>query len=212
MSAAIKASTVNAGRVSGGALMSRSAFMGDPGLFGFIGKAISSVGGAILGSSPLGGLARTAVTAATGFFGGRASAGATAPFIPTAIRPPIIARSLFVQEANGSKAGGGTPAGAPVAGATGARQRFFPTGATGLGEGCQSGFHPNKSDYFLKDGTFVEAGSRCVKNRRRNPLNPRANSRAIKRLQSAKRADKLIRSVTIRCPRCAKNSDTCGCR
>ena len=55
------------------------------------------------------------------------------------------------------------------------------------GMGCPSGFHPNKSSYFLKDGTFVPEGTRCVKNRRRNAANPRALDRAISRLNSAKR-------------------------
>lgn len=53
--------------------------------------------------------------------------------------------------------------------------------------GCPSGYHPNKSSYFLKDGTFVPEGSRCVKNRRRNPGNMRALDRALGRLNSAKR-------------------------
>lgn len=53
---------------------------------------------------------------------------------------------------------------------------------------CPSGCHPNKSDYFLRDGTFVPARSRCVRNRRRNPLNPRALDRAISRIGSAQNA------------------------
>lgn len=52
---------------------------------------------------------------------------------------------------------------------------------------CPSGYHPNKSDYFLKDGTFIAKGSRCVRNRRRNPMNPRALDRAIGRMNSAKK-------------------------
>jgi hypothetical protein len=37
-----------------------------------------------------------------------------------------------------------------------------------------------------------------VKNRRRNPLNPKAASRAISRLESAKRAVKDLGRVSIR--------------
>ena len=50
---------------------------------------------------------------------------------------------------------------------------------------CPSGCHPNKADYFLKSGEFVPKKTRCVTNRRRNPLNPRALDRAISRLGSA---------------------------
>lgn len=70
--------------------------------------------------------------------------------------------------------------------------------APGMKLACPSGMHPNKSDYFLKDGTFVAKGTRCVKNRRRNPLNPRALDRAISRIQSAKKASKKISRVTVR--------------
>ena len=80
-------------------------------------------------------------------------------------------------------------------------QRRVPGGATGLvSVACPSGFHPNKSSYFLMDGSHVEEGSRCVKNRRRNPLNPRALSRSIGRIKGAKRASKLLSSITIRDP------------
>ena len=66
-------------------------------------------------------------------------------------------------------------------------QRVLPGGETGLGEGCGRGFHPNKSSYWLKDGTHVEKGTRCVRNRRRyNPANARATSRSIGRVNAAK--------------------------
>lgn len=60
---------------------------------------------------------------------------------------------------------------------------------------CPGGMHANKADYFVKrrdaNGNFVGGhdfvaeGSRCVANRRRNPLNPRALSRAMARTDSA---------------------------
>ena len=53
---------------------------------------------------------------------------------------------------------------------------------------CPAGCHPNKSDYFLKGGSFIPRGTRCVRNRRRNPLNPRALDRAISRIGSAQNA------------------------
>lgn len=49
------------------------------------------------------------------------------------------------------------------------------------GEGvCPTGFHWNKSGYMTQQG-YVAEGSRCVKNRRMNPANPRALVRAIRR-------------------------------
>jgi len=49
-----------------------------------------------------------------------------------------------------------------------------------------SGFHLNKSSYFLIDGTHVPKGSRWVKNRRRNALNPSALRRAVSRINAGK--------------------------
>jgi hypothetical protein len=65
-----------------------------------------------------------------------------------------------------------------------------------------SGYHWNKSDYFLMDGTFVPKGTKIVKNRRRNSLNPRALDRAIGRVSGAKKASKKLSRITIRssCP------------
>lgn len=74
----------------------------------------------------------------------------------------------------------------------GGAQRFFPGGETGLeiqmpaNVGTQKGYHLNKSSYFLLDGTYVPKGSRLVKNRRRNPLNPRALRNAIGRIDAGK--------------------------
>jgi len=60
------------------------------------------------------------------------------------------------------------------------------------------GYHPNKSDYFLKSGEFVPKGSRMVKNRKRNPANARATSRAISRISGAKRYAKSLGRISIR--------------
>jgi len=67
------------------------------------------------------------------------------------------------------------------------------------GAACVSaGYHPNKSDYFLKSGEFVPAGSRMVKNRKRNPANARATSRAISRVTGAKRYAQSLSRISIR--------------
>ncbi len=62
---------------------------------------------------------------------------------------------------------------------------------------CAPGCHANKADYFLKGGTFVAAGTRCVTNRRRNPLNPRALDRAAGRLRSAQKAVRFLQAAKI---------------
>lgn len=72
----------------------------------------------------------------------------------------------------------------------------------GMKLACPGGFHPNKSSYHLRDGTFVPKGSKCVKNRRRNPLNPKALDRAMSRLQSAKKAAKKLSRVRIHKKKC----------
>ena len=93
---------------------------------------------------------------------------------------------------------GGTPAGQPIQTGLGRRQAFFPGGATGMGEGCGQGHRPNKSGYWLNSGQYVEPGTVCVKRRRMNPLNPRALSKAMRRIESAKRATAVLGRITIR--------------
>jgi len=175
-------------------------FQGDPGIFGFLGGvarrvtgAVSKLGipgisaGAGIVSGALGGIlgrktAKTRQAAQTGMAAG------LIPFTSTTGMGP----RRFL------------PGGAqvPVPGFKGFRERLFPGGATGFmpaGNGPPGpGYHLNKSDYFLKDGTFVAKGSMWVKNRRRNPLNPRALSRAMSRLTSAKNAAKALGRITIR--------------
>jgi hypothetical protein len=74
-------------------------------------------------------------------------------------------------------------------------------GMAGAGVACPTGFHPNKSAYWTSAG-YVAKGTKCVRNRRRNPLNPRALDRAIGRITSAKRASKKLGRITVRkkCP------------
>jgi hypothetical protein len=71
--------------------------------------------------------------------------------------------------------------------------------------GCPRGYHRNKTGYHTKKYGYIEAGSICVKNRRRNPLNPRALSRSMARLSSAKKAARFLGQVSIR-------EGGCGCK
>lgn len=94
-------------------------------------------------------------------------------------------------------------------GARGVLQRMIPGGATGFevleqngGAGpAPSGWHWNKSAYTLQDGTHVAKGTKLVRNRRRNPGNARANSRAIARISSAKKMAKHLSRISIREPK-----------
>jgi hypothetical protein len=57
-----------------------------------------------------------------------------------------------------------------------------PSGPSAAAGACPSGYRPNKSDYFLKDGTFVAKGTRCVRIRRRDLGNTKALRRADSRV------------------------------
>jgi len=146
------------------------ASQGDPGLFDFARRALSLGAKTALGLTGFGG----AAGAIQGAFGpgGRASR-----------RPQVGPPGTGVQ--------------VPKPGVVGAVQRALPGGATGMVElACPSGHRANKTSYFLKDGTFVEAGSRCVKRRQRNPMNPRALSRAIGRIDAGKRFQNRMSQIS----------------
>ena len=168
-------------------------YMGDPGIFGGLAGALK---GAIRGG----------IAGATGgILGGRAGAmrtreerarmGVPTMGVPMGLAPRGRGPGVTRQQ---RRAGVGAMR---TAGIGGAVARLLPGGETGYEVAqvaCPSGFHANKSDYFLRDGTFVPKGSKCVRNRRRNPLNPKAASRAISRIKSAKNAAKMLSNVTIR--------------
>lgn len=62
--------------------------------------------------------------------------------------------------------------------------RLAPGGVPAITPGqCPKGYRLNKSSYFLKNGTFVPEGTKCVKYRRRNFANGRALRRSIGRVK-----------------------------
>lgn len=65
-----------------------------------------------------------------------------------------------------------------------------------------SGMRLNKTGYFLRSGQYIAPRTKCVKSRRRNPLNPRALSRAMSRLASAKKAAKALDRFEVKGRRC----------
>lgn len=164
-------------------------YMGDPGLFGSIWKGIKGVGRAAAGIVGAAGIPVVSPVAriAGGILGGQAPVAPPPTYAPL---PERRAADLY-------------------RGRTGAiAQRLRAPGvglapAPGILPGvmqpaCQAGYRPNKTSYFLRDGTFVPRGSKCVKIRRRNPGNMRAADRAIGRIESSKKAMARLNRVTVR--------------
>lgn len=152
---------------------------GDPGFFDFIKK----IGSAVVRASPIG----QAFSAVQAFRAPRAPA--PSPRFPvTTFRPPPPPRQL------GPVGTAIAVAAAPaVVGAIASRLDG------GAGAIQPAGTHLNKSSYFLRDGTFVPARSRYVRNRTRNNANGRALRRAIGRAKGfdnlVKRNRKALRSL-----------------
>jgi len=166
--------------------------MGDPGLFDFFGGIVKKGLGVV---SQLGiPLVSGAAGIASGFLGGG--------------RGPGMSGGIGIQQSRfgrGQMAFQGTPTGVKERGILAAGQRFFPGGETGLGEGCTVGHRANKSGYWVygrggdpNNATYVAPETVCVKSRRMNPLNPRALSKAMRRIESAKRATTVLGRITIR--------------
>jgi hypothetical protein len=165
--------SVKAARMRGGAMpsaMMRQRY-GDPGLFGFLGKVGKAALGGAVGLAT-GGLQGAISGAVTPFVGSRPAASVPqGPGRPPALNLPMVA-----------------PRGAGFTTPVGRVSMFEKPSSNGVGTklACPSGFHANKADYFLRDGTFVPAGTKCVKNRRRNPMNVRALRSSVARIDSAK--------------------------
>ncbi len=155
---------------------------GDPGFFGDIGKFLGGAAKAVIGNIPI----------VSGIAGGISALTSGRPSGVPALTRPAPARP--------GGAFGMRPRQQPLAPAQAAQRAIG--GAVGTGLACPAGYKANKSDYHLKDGTFIAAGSRCVRIRRRNPLNVRAADRAIGRIESAKKATERLKRVTVRkvCP------------
>lgn len=156
-------------------------YQGDPGILGGI---LGGIGGFLTGG-PVG-----AVAGALGGFKGVSKPPATTPGLSAVPTSGLLANF-----------GGGSqlPAAIPRPGVSGAVQRILPGGESGyMSAGVPKGMRLNKSGYWLKSGEYVPPGTRYVKSRRRNPLNPKAASRAISRLESAKKAVKRLNRITIR--------------
>lgn len=189
---------------------------GDPGIFSsigkFIGGAVKTVSGVVsgLGIPIVSGVAGTVNRLATAVTGG----GMQQTSVKGALQGPQIGPGIGVQLPRIGPGGidlGGFQAGyLPQTVAQG-------TAMVPAGNACAiRGTHTNKSRYRLvNSGELVERGSRCVKNRRMNPLNPRALNRAMRRIKSAKSAARFLDRIHIggRPSRGSRRSvGGCGCK
>jgi len=138
--------------------------------------------------------------AAKGLIGGGFS-GAVGGFLTSGRRPSprsVVSRTRSSQIQRFGLRRPGPRAVVPRPGLRAAGQRLIPGGQTGLmvagpavGDGCPQGFHPNKSDYMTKAG-WVPAHSKCVRNRRRNLSNGRANTRSLRRIVAWDKQDRKL--------------------
>ena len=172
-----------------GGMMGDRNYMGDPGIFGSIFKGIKSIAG--IGTGIVSKLGIPVISGVSGFasrfLAGRAG-------IPGASTQPIYQMPGAIPAAPMA-----LPGGIPlrISGAL-PPQLLSPPITAELPMGTAGGYHLNKSSYFLMDGTFIQRGTKWVKNRRRNPGNMRALSRSLSRVKSAKRMASTLSLVTIR--------------
>lgn len=143
------------------------------GFLSSLGKGIKKVVGGVVGTainlSPIG----TIVKGATG---GRVDLGAgAARLIQGKPKAQLQLPPISV----------GLPGGFSVSAPQGINTAAFTEGGA-----CPKGFRLNKTGYFLQDGTFVPPGSKCVRIRSMNPLNPRALRKGLSR---AERFEKFAR-------------------
>lgn len=105
--------------------------------------------------------------------------GGRSAMVPTALRPTALAPAA-------SRLPG--PAGTLLPGLFGIQPRTrLPVGPEAASFGCPAGFHPAK-----------DRSGRCVRNRRMNPMNPRAARRAIRRIKGAM---KMLRRIERQLPK-----------
>jgi len=185
--------------------IARAKYTGDPGLFDFFKKAATVATSFIPFVGPQ-------VSQFIGSIGRQ-------PAIPVAGPGSVPLTDIQRHAAHGHPFANPThlkayPLGGPINGATFPTplpgvvpmfQRAFTGGATGMTPGSAApmngtagGYHLNKSSYFLLSGEFVAAGTRWVKNRKRNPANARATSRAISRVVGAKKYATTLGRISIR--------------
>lgn len=148
-------------------------YMGDPGLLGSLWKGIKGAATGLVTGGPLG--------AVTGAVKAITTPATPATRIVPAPPPQIPVPSTY-------------PGALPTPGVSGFVARTLPGGATGYqaGGACPPGYHYNKALAAYERATAMGKSVKmpnvvnsCVKNRRMNPLNPRALRRSVRRQKGA---------------------------
>jgi len=206
--------SIQASRARYQGTMPGGAPVGDPGLFGFF-KGVGKAALATVTGGPLAGVRSAATSIVSSFQPSRATPtqraealGFTGSRRASFLSLPSVAQTALFDNVGQAFQG---PTQVPRPGVKAFFERGIPGGASGMMGGPAdsaqpAGYHANKSSYFLQDGTFIPKGSIWVKNRRRNPLNPRALSSSMARITSFKGAASKAGLITIRSPGCKKKS------
>lgn len=189
---------IKAARYTTGGGMAGRVRYGDPGFLGGLWGGIKGAVGGLVSGGPIG--------AITGAVGGAIKGSGGGP-------KPAVAAPSFMP-------GSGPMAVVPSPGFGGAVARAIPGGKTGYQVAAPStnggpprGYRLNKSGYFTKDGVWHDPGTKYVKVRRRNSMNPRALSRAMARLEGAKGIQrKLSGFTTPRYTSGGKRKSAASCR
>jgi hypothetical protein len=174
--------------------------MGDPGLFGFLGNAIKGTIGGFLTGGPAGAILGAAGSVAGAIARPSVKQAKAATMFPqiSQTRPTLPGTGGFsgvnVGGPSGVTIGTVKPGGATTL-APARPTPLLPSGSTAQYAPKQcgiAGYHYNKTTYHTATGT-VPRGTKCVRNRKRNPLNPRALSRAMSRVASAQKAVRCLK-------------------
>jgi len=190
--------------------------VGDPGIFGFVGKvAKKAIGiGIDILPGPVGGIARAGRRALRGGGAPTRVGRRVAPLpTPRRSRPGVGVTIPGFRQRFGGVRGRGTTGRAPSADISfefggggipldGGGPDGVTVGTTGQPvPACAVGFHKNKSGYYRRTPAggvvFIQPESVCVRNRRIDPGNTRATKRAISRIRSAKRLKDALGGVTV---------------
>ncbi len=157
---------------------------GDPGVFSWIGKVAKKAVSFIPGVGPI----ASELMGAVGIGRDR----------PRPVAQPVLSLPAAQYRPAAVPRPGQIEVTRPEAGIVPRIERFVPGGETGMetvSVACPKGYHPNKAGYWLKSGAYVEKGTRCVKNRRKNPMNARALSSAISRVDGGKRFQHTLSEI-----------------
>lgn len=182
--------------------MIHSVRAGDPGLFSFVGDIVKSIPGVGTVVSAV----ETGVKAIGGLLGG---GGARASTIKTQAQPQAAMRMTAEAPSLVQRTLGGAQFGLTVgpvgleAGVGEVAEAAQMLRRNGRGMLPPAGYHWNKAGYYVRDssdpmrGIYVPPGTVAVKNRRRNPFNPRALDRATSRIAQFARADSRSRKAVV---------------